>query len=126
MSYVIVSECEHGFWSNQFGWVQDKASASIFSNANEFPVPLRARHEGYFLDIELAPEFYLDEPLSSGDKVVLDSVGDLMRVDKVKTADGCARTSDDIVVLRDFAGVTLETFARSIAYASPALKVLEA
>lgn len=131
MTYVIVSECERGFWSNQFGWVHDKASASIFSKAGEYPLPLRARHEGSFIDVDLAPEFYLEEPFLSGDEVVWNEPGHeiqtpTMRVDKIKTADGCARTSEDIVVLRDPSGMTLETFARSVTYASPIAIVFEA
>ena len=119
MTYVIVSECERGFWSNQFGWVHDKASASVFPKADEYPIPLRARHEGSFLEIERAPEFYLEEPLVSGDEVIWDDPdhafeAPAMRVDEVKTADGCARTSEDIIVLRNPAGLTVETSARAI------------
>lgn len=131
MTYVIVSECERGFWSNQFGWVHDKASASTFANAGEFPLPLRARNEGSFLDVDLAPEFFLDEPLVTGDEVVWDGSSSgthtpPMRVQKVKTPDGYARTSEDIVVLRDHTGTTLETVACALAYASPALMAFEA
>ncbi len=124
MTYVIVSECERGFWSNQYGWVHDKASASIFSDAGEFPLPLRARHEGSFIDVELAPEFFLEEPLVCGDEVVWDDdtnhgSSPSMRVHKVKTADGCARTSEDVVVLRSPTGMMMETVARAVAYAAP-------
>ena len=119
MTYVIVSKCECGFWSNQYGWVHDKASASIFSNADEFPLPLRTRNEGSFLHVDLAPEFYLDEPLLPGDEVIWDDPRHplkplAMHVETVKTPDGCARTSEDVVVLRDAAGRTLETSARSV------------
>lgn len=131
MTYVIVSKCECGFWSNQYGWVHDKNSASTFSNAGEFPLPLRARHEGSFLDINLAPEYYLEEPLVAGDEVVWDdpSEGPTSRtlwVDKVKTTDGYARTSEDVVVLRDSNGMLTETVARSVVHASPLAFVLEA
>jgi len=131
MTYVIVSECERGFWSNQYGWVYDKGSASIFSSIGEFPLPLRARHEGCFLDFSLAPEFYLAEPLVSGDEVVWDDPGQgkhaaTMCVDRVKTADGCARTSEDIIVLRDSAGTTMETVAHAVVIASPTAMVFEA
>ena len=132
MTYVIVSECEHGFWSNQFGWVHDKASASVFPNADEFPIPLRARHEGSFIEIVRAPEFYLEEPLVSGDEVIFwddpnhASEMPAMRVDEVKTADGCARTSEDIVVLRDPDGVTVEIPVGSIAYATTTITAFAA
>ena len=124
MTYVIVSECERGFWSNQYGWVHDKDSATTFSNASEFPLPLRARHEGSFVDVSIAPEYFLEEPLMPGDEVVWDNSRreepmPTMRVHKVKTADGCARTSEDIVVLRDSVGMTLETMARAVTFASP-------
>ena len=131
MTYVIVSECERGFWSNQYGWVNDKDSASTFSSAGEYPLPLRARHEGNFLNIDLAPEFYLDEPLLSGDEVVWDNgrTGQqttTMHVHKVKTADGCARTSEDIVVLRDSSGKTIETVARAVTIAMSVGMLFEA
>jgi len=131
MTYVIVSECERGFWSNQYGWVHDKASASIFTSAGDFPLPLRARHEGSFLDTSLAPEFYLEDTLLSGDEVVWADPSSAphaptMRVHTVKTADGCARTSEDIVVLRDTTGTTMEALARALAYASPAAIAFQA
>ena len=130
MTYVIVSKCECGFWSNQYGWVHDKASASTFSSAGKFPLPLRSRHEGCFVDIDLAPEFYLEEPLLSGDEVVWEDTSrgttQTMRVHNVKTEDGCARTSEDIVVLRDPAGTMLETFARAVAYAPSAAMMFNA
>lgn len=131
MTYVIVSECERGFWSNQYGWVCDKDSASVFSSVEEYPLPLRARHEGSFVDIRLAPEFFLEEPLHSGDEVVWHNPVDgtqttPMRVDCVKTADGCARTSEDIVVLRDAAGAIVEAVACAVAFASPTSMVFEA
>ncbi len=131
MTYVIVSECERGFWSNQFGWVHDKASASVFPNVGEYPIPLRARHEGSFLEIERAPEFYLEEPLVSGDEVIWDDPNHAfetlaMRVDEVKTADGCARTSEDILVLRDPDGLMVEIPVRSIAYSAPTITAFAA
>lgn len=131
MTYVIVSKCECGFWSNQYGWVYDKNSASTFSSASEMPLPLRARHEGSFLDINLAPEYYLEEPLVAGDEVVWDGPSQVSKtvtlwVDKVKTADGYARTSEDVIVLRDSAGTLIETVARAVVHALPLAFALEA
>lgn len=119
MAYVIVSECEHGFWSNQYGWVYDRNSASTFDTVGEFPLTLRARHEGAFVDLNLAPEFYLEEPLLSGDAVVWDGARrgpntPTLHVDHVRTVDGYARTSEDIVVLRDAAGVMTEARAHAV------------
>ena len=124
MTYVIVSECERGFWSNQYGWVNHKDSASTFSNTGEYPLPLRARNEGSFLEISLAPEYYLEEPLAYGDEVVWEGLSRgpqtaTMRVEKVKTADGYARTSEDVVVLRDSAGTLITTIAGAATHAPP-------
>lgn len=124
MTYVIVSECERGFWSNQYGWVNHRDSASIFSSPGEYPLPLRARNEGSFLGISLAPEYYLEEPLACGDEVVWENpTGEpqttRMWVDKIQTADGYARTSEDVLVLRDSTGTPTFTVARAVTHASP-------
>lgn len=41
--YVIVSESERGFWSNEQGWVFDKDSATVFTAEEEVQnLPLSA------------------------------------------------------------------------------------
>lgn len=123
MTYVIVSECERGFWSNQYGWVHHRDAASVFSNNQEFPLPLRARNEGSFLEISLAPEYYLEEPLACGDEVMRKDASESqamrMWIDKIETADGYARTSEDVLVLRDSTGKLTTTVVRSVTPVSP-------
>jgi hypothetical protein len=118
MPYVIVSECEHGFWSNQFAWVFDKLSASVFQTPNEVPAPLLQGSDGCFIDVTLAPEFFLEDPLMPGDCVVLNNADNAAAeeflITHIKTADGCARRSDDIAVLHSPAGTEIEAYARDL------------
>jgi hypothetical protein len=120
MPYVIVSECEHGFWSNQLAWVHDKSSASVFQTPNDVPTLLRDCRDRHLLDVAQAPEFYLDDPLLSGDCVILNdaeqagAASEWFRIARVKTADGCARRSDDVVVLLAPDGTEVEAYARDL------------
>ena len=75
--------------------------------------------------------FRSEEPLVAGDEVVWDDPSQVSKtvtlwVDKVKTADGYARTSEDVIVLRDSAGTLIETVARAVVHALPLAFALEA